>query len=546
MERHVLVSGGKGKGFRFLITIAAVTTGFAALIYEVIAAKVLFYFFQENTYSTAAVIAIFLSGLALGSFLFGRIHCRIREDAKFFLAVNWSVAAYVLTVLPQFQWIPRLFDEIQRLMGPGFMTMLAAKVVVAFLYLIVPTVLLGMLLPFLLAVTIRTEPDPAGAIARVYGLDLLGAIGGAMLSGFWFLPQFGLKATIILAGMVNMFSGMVFLHGEGYKQIYAGAGVAAGCLILVFIQSLDGKTTLYSLALAAPVSDIFQSATAEISSVSPSPEQEKIIFYKSSPFGEIRVVDRIAVGGGQSEQSDVVRRLLIDGRMQCETIHDASERHFVETALSALAVRGREARVLNIGLGCGLTLHSIMKHRQVSEVDVVEINPVIAEAAEFFDRHTEGALKDPRVQVIIDDGFHFLRQKQNPYDLIAVDVEDPSVMYSSPLYTAEFFMQVQAALKPDGIFTLWAYSSSCEAAHAVIYATLKQVFPYVEAKTSGRYHDVYFFASGEDLSDVLGLTPDDRAYLQRLRNMPVPAFNTMNRPVLMERWNNCFSGDIFS
>jgi predicted membrane-bound spermidine synthase len=78
------------------------------------------------------------------------------------------------------------------MMGPGFMTMLAAKVAVSFLYLIVPTLLLGMLLPFLLGVAARTESkDPAGAIARVYGFDLLGAVLGAMISGFWLLPGFG-------------------------------------------------------------------------------------------------------------------------------------------------------------------------------------------------------------------------------------------------------------------------------------------------------------------------------------------------------------------
>jgi spermidine synthase len=262
------------------------------------------------------------------------------------------------------------------------------------------------------------------------------------------------------------------------------------------------------------------------------------VFYKSSPFGEIRVVDRPDPLGGDPENAQIVRRLLIDGRGQCETISDASERHFVETALSALSGRGREIRALNIGLGCGLTLHSIVRHPRVAAVDVVEINPVIAEAAEYFDRHTKGALKDPRVTLIMDDGFHFLRQPQSPYDLIAVDVEDPSVMYSSPLYTVEFFHQVKQALKPDGIFTLWAYSS-CGPAHSAIYATLKQVFPYVDAKTSGRYQEVYFFASLKDMSGVLSLTAADQAHNRQLRNASVTAVNTMNRPALTGLWQKC-------
>jgi spermidine synthase len=235
---------------------------------------------------------------------------------------------------------------------------------------------------------------------------------------------------------------------------------------------------LYPPVAAASLSGGSSSAAAVTDPVVflSSPEQEEVIFYKSSPFGEIRVVDRTEFENDDPGQAKTVRRLLIDGRGQCETVSDASERHFVETAISAaLSRRGdRKIRILSIGLGCGLTLHSIVKYRQVTAVDVVEINPVIVEAAEHFVEHTQGALQDPRVRLVIDDGFHFLRQPQEPYDLIAVDVEDPSVMYSSPLYTSEFFSQVKQALKPDGVFTLWAYSASCEPAHTVIYATLKQ------------------------------------------------------------------------
>jgi spermidine synthase len=61
-----------------LIRLAATMAGFTALVYEIIAAKVLFYFFQDNTYSTAAVVAVFLFGLALGSFLFGQVYGRLR------------------------------------------------------------------------------------------------------------------------------------------------------------------------------------------------------------------------------------------------------------------------------------------------------------------------------------------------------------------------------------------------------------------------------------------------------------------------------------
>lgn len=58
--------------YRVLLIIAFLA-GFVSLAYEIVATKVLYYFFNESTITTSTVISIFLFGIGLGSFIFSRV-----------------------------------------------------------------------------------------------------------------------------------------------------------------------------------------------------------------------------------------------------------------------------------------------------------------------------------------------------------------------------------------------------------------------------------------------------------------------------------------
>ena len=107
-------------------------------------------------------------------------------------------------------------------------------------------------------------------------------------------------------------------------------------------------------------------------------------------------------------------------------------------------------RVLIVGGGDGGTLKEVLKHQSVKEVVLCEIDEqVIAIAKKHFPEFKLG-FSDPRVQVIIDDAAHYIKEKKAYFDVICVDSPDP-LGSATVLFEKEFFQDVEQALHEDGI-----------------------------------------------------------------------------------------------
>jgi spermidine synthase len=86
-------------------------------------------------------------------------------------------------------------------------------------------------------------------------------------------------------------------------------------------------------------------------------------------------------------------------------------------------------------------------------------------------------MENPRVEVIIRDGIHYIKPHPGAFDVILIDSTDP-VGPAVGLYTREFFEDVHNALKDDGIMV--AQSESPFFDQDIIrdlYAVLKPLFP---------------------------------------------------------------------
>lgn len=505
-----------------LILVAAFATGFTALAYEVTATKALFYFFNESTYSTATVIAVFLFGLAVGSFLYGRFEARIRMPHKFFLFVQWGTAAYTFFGLPQFDLIPAFLNGMYQRFGSSVAVILTAKILVSFAYLILPTVLLGMLFPFLLSRAVTSLEEAGRRLSAVYVADLAGSVLGALTAGFFLIPVSGLRATIFFTALVNLFAGPIFFPRGRKLTILILVVIAGGTAFFATMRPFGAAQALYFRSDnpgESHFAEWFRDA-----------RQLETLFFANSAFGEVRVTD--------SPGAAPIRTLYIDRRQQCDTNQwdnaNISEEHFAEIALRTFLRSGLEA--LSVGLGCGLTLGVIAENAKIARVDAVEINPVIRKAVEYFRNFNGNVLENPKINLIIDDGARYLANAKKRYDLIAVDIENPAVAFSSPLYTLEFFRAAKDAMVDDVIFAIWAYEGS-DKFFGILYRTLAEVFPNVTMRASGAYKDTYFYASRRVLpSDAVMLSAGDIGRLKRIRALSDGAINTMDYQALSVQW----------
>jgi len=135
--------------------------------------------------------------------------------------------------------------------------------------------------------------------------------------------------------------------------------------------------------------------------------------------------------------------------------------------------------VLVIGCGAGITAGAVSIDPQVERETIVEIEPLVPEAAaKFFHEANFDVLTNPKIQVHIDDGRHFLLTTKERFDGITIDPLDPWVKGAASLYTKEFFEVMKQHLNAGGTVTMYVQLfENTDAAVKSTVATFFEVFP---------------------------------------------------------------------
>jgi spermidine synthase len=161
-------------------------SGVCALIYQVMWLRLLSLVFGVTVYAASTVLAGFMAGLGLGSFLGGRIAARISRPlaafgvAEALVGITAFATPFGLDALTQL-WISAHDD-----LPNSLAAITVIRFVVAFLVLIVPTSLMGATLPLIVKSAITREERVGGKIGLLYAINTTGAIVGALMAGFYF------------------------------------------------------------------------------------------------------------------------------------------------------------------------------------------------------------------------------------------------------------------------------------------------------------------------------------------------------------------------
>lgn len=179
-------------------------SGVAGLVYEVVWVRMLTQIFGNTTYAIATVLSAFMAGLALGSYLFGRIADRGKNDFRLYGVLEAGVGIYGLVVpwlfgLGQMIYIPlfRLNDSY-----PYIFNLLLFFL--SFLLLVFPTLLMGATLPVLSRFFVHSFSHLGRRVGDLYATNTLGAVVGCGLAGYYWIPTLGMRTTVYLAAALNL------------------------------------------------------------------------------------------------------------------------------------------------------------------------------------------------------------------------------------------------------------------------------------------------------------------------------------------------------
>src|SRR5919109_2438518 len=186
-------------------------SGAAGLIYQVVWTRMLTQIFGNTTYAIATVLSAFMAGLAIGSYLFGQIADRGKNDFLMYGILEAGVGVYGFLV-------PWIFAMAQKVYGPIFglnesypFLFNLVLFFLSFVLLVFPTLLMGATLPVLSRFYVRSFAHLGRRVGDLYATNTLGAVIGCAAAGFFLIPTIGMRMTVFVAAGVNLLIAVLIL-----------------------------------------------------------------------------------------------------------------------------------------------------------------------------------------------------------------------------------------------------------------------------------------------------------------------------------------------
>ena len=434
-KRAAAPAAAPSRADRRLALAAIAISGFSALAYEVLWARVLVYVLGNFVQSFSIMLASFLVGIALGSWFLGRRADRVARPWLLFAAFQAIIAAAALLLLPLFpQLIPWRESVLEALATTGtieeyrdpWLAFTAWKVAVTFLLLLVPAFFMGASFPLANRLYVPDRERLGRGVGAVYAANTLGAILGAFGASFVFVPWLGLRGALLFAAAANLFAAALLAIRVAGRSTARRAAFAAGAAAML------------ALAVAAIPRTVFHSIfeSAEVG--------KKLIYVDEAVSGTVTIHE--SPGG--------YRVININGLNVAGTKFGFNSTQKLQAHFPLLA-HPRPENVMQIGFGTGGTCYSVSTHPQVARIDCVEINPGVIEAAPFFLDRNQDVLQDPRVSVTIEDARNFVLATDRRYDVILSDSIHPRFTGNGLLYTSDYFALCAGVLCDGGIVSTW-------------------------------------------------------------------------------------------
>ncbi|MBX9947911.1 MAG: fused MFS/spermidine synthase [Candidatus Obscuribacterales bacterium] len=229
-------------------------SGFSSLIYQVVWTRHLVLIFGSTTLATSTVLAVFMGGLALGSYFAGRIADKVARPFLWYGILEGIIGIWALAVPALLDISVSSYRVIWELTHFDFFSFSLLRLALAAIILLLPTTLMGATLPLLSKFVTDSLATVGDRVGTIYAINTLGAVCGAAQSGLILLPGMGLSNTTLIAAGVNF----------------------ALCLIVLYVSArLERKDKMESQSPGSETAKTEASADAGIAELSKSKKKKK-------------------------------------------------------------------------------------------------------------------------------------------------------------------------------------------------------------------------------------------------------------------------------
>ena len=472
----VVAAGSSSHG---VILLSFAISGAAALVNQVAWSRSFELFTGSTTYSFSLIVCAFIAGLALGGHLLARWVDRSADRVLLLAALNLGIALCGALLIPLLGELPLLLIGPLAALSGSFVAVQSFIFAVLFALVLLPTSLMGGTYPVAVRALTRCPADAPSAVGRAYSWNTVGAVLGALACGMWLIPWLGLRGSLWFAVTLNLLAVAVLLApSRRIVWIVPLLGVAG------LVLSPPWNPRHMNLAPHMYAADL----AADPAALDAMAEQGSVLFHEEGRGATVTVIQR----------PDGARVLRINGKTDASTQSDRLTQGLLGH-LPLLLAAERDS-VMVVGLGSGMSVSAALSH-PAKRVEVVELLPEVARAADHFGALVGAPLHDDRTELVVGDGRSVLMYGADRYDAIISQPTNLFVSGISTLFTVEFFTAMRRSLTDGGLATVWLHGYLLpDADFRTICRTFQQVFPEATLWNAGPFD--FLLLGGKQALDI--------------------------------------------
>lgn len=500
--------------YGYLLT-AAFLVGFIDLGFEMLWFRTLGLLNKNTAYNFPSILGIFLIGLALGGWLWGRKVDESKEPVNLFWKLQLGaglVTAFSFLLVwgaihfdPLQPWLRTVFYQLQQPISPyivinmdvaysrrELLTGLLTYFLPIIIIVLPASIMMGGGLPVLDRIAIHSPSVSGQRVGDIHLANILGSVLGSIVISFVFLNYFGTEITLQILLLLSL---TFLLLTPGALRVLNNQKpyLILPAALVITILFLPQRGQFYKT--------LFERATQESVSVIESGDSV------------------VALNINQKNQAPTW--LWIGG---VQNSYFPSDGRYERTAMTCAAA-SHPKRILIIGLGGGHTTYFATKLPNVKEIVVIELLPNIGPFVNAHVTRVQELFKDPRLKYIIDDGRRYLyAHPDEKFDMISIDPLNSFTAGHNNLYSAEAMALYQKHLTDNGVLCGWVNEEH------ILPNTAAHVFPVVE------HFREFIVAGNHPLTfDRPYMDSIVKEYLNSTGIIPKSAADTMNPIKILHR-----------
>lgn len=481
----------------FIVLLVFGLSGLISMAYEVLWTRILTPSVGTYIYAFSLILALFLIGIAVGSFIVRKFFTKDKELFGWFGFCEVGIGISALATLVA----TSQFLEVDMIV----------KVVVV---LLPATILMGATFP-IVANMFSAEEKIGSTVGKAYAFNTVGSIIGPIIAGFILIPILGTTRSIMVLATFNILLGliMIYLHqDEDFPKKEAVAAITVLLIFLVFSVIFKGNLFME------------KSTYTKIKALK---EQNYNLSYMEDESASTLAYSNI-------DRSD--SGLIVDGVPMTARV--------METKMMAhlpLFLHPNPNYALVIAFGMGTTFRSAMTHN--IRVDAIELIPSVPKAFPIFYADAENILQNPKGKIMINDGRNYVFLTKNRYDVVTLDPPPPlNGANTTVLYSKEFYEQVKRILTDDGIFSQWIFVSGVRKDDfSMMVKSFSDTFPYISIWRAPAKYGIYLLGSKKPV--VLNKMEAEKRYKEKKVFEDINEWRPDSRPYTLDELLDLYVGE---